>query len=94
MVVPVTVYVVVDVGETVAVAFVPAPLFHEYVVAPDAEIVVDCPAQIVAVPVAVTVGIAFTVMRFVCVDTFDPLALDAVSVTVYVPAVAYVCVGF
>ena len=80
LVVPVTVYVVVVVGETVAVAAVPAPLFHEYVVAPDAEIVVDCPEQMVDVPVAVTVGVGLTVIVTDAVFVHPAV----VPVTVYV----------
>jgi hypothetical protein len=45
-VVPVTVYTVVPVGETVTFAAV-APVFHEYVVAPLAVIVAVAPEQIV-----------------------------------------------
>ena len=44
-------------------------LFHEYVVAPDAEIEVDCPEQIVVVPVAVTVGADGSTSA--CVTTFE-----------------------
>jgi hypothetical protein len=61
-VVPVTVYVVVIIGEAVAV-FTPvdvAPALHVYVVAPPAVSVAVAPEQIVG-EFTVTVGIAFTV---------------------------------
>ena len=59
--VPVTVYVVVAVGDTICVAPAPSPLFQEYVAAPELVIVVELPAQIVVEPVANTIGNGVTV---------------------------------
>lgn len=84
--VPVTVYVVVVVGDTVTVAPVKLPGFHTYVEAPVAVMEVLAPTQIVAlVVVVVTVGSALTVIT--TVELLLPLPLVAVCVTVYVPAV-------
>ena len=84
--VPVTVYVVVEAGDTVTGEPVSEPGIQLYVDAPPPVSVVEPPEQIVVVPeVAVTVGFAFTVITIVCVPV--PLALVAVCVTVYVPAV-------
>jgi hypothetical protein len=58
-VVPVTVYVVVEVGETVN-GFAVDPVFHEYVVPPAAVNVALCPLQIVG-ELTVIVGREFTV---------------------------------
>jgi hypothetical protein len=67
--VPVTVYVVVVVGETVTVVPVKFPGIHVYVVAPVAVIVVLLPEQIVAPLVVVaTVGDGVTVINRVVVD--------------------------
>lgn len=83
--VPVTVYVVVDVGETVTELPVNDPGIHEYVVAPEAVIEVELPEQIVVLDaVVVTVGVGFTVIKRVAVAV-HPLA--AVPVTVYVVVV-------
>lgn len=61
--VPVTVYVVVDVGETVTGEPDNDPGIHEYVEAPLPVNVVELPLQIVALEAAaVTVGAAFTVI--------------------------------
>jgi hypothetical protein len=84
--VPVTVYVVVVVGETVTGDPLSEPGIHAYVDAPPPVSVVELPEQIVVLDaVVVTVGKAFTVMT--CVMLLLPLAFVAVSVTVYVPAV-------
>ena len=78
--VPVTVYVVVATGVTVLVAPVPNPWLHSYVLAPEAVITLDSPAQIVAGAAdAETKGKAFTVTVIVAV--FVQL-LAAVPVTV------------
>ena len=87
--VPVTVYVVFEVGFTVIAAVV-GPVFHEYELAPKAVKVVDAPEQIVVVPVTLTVGNAFTVMVVVAVAE-HPAA--EVTVTVYVPAAPAVALG-
>ena len=79
--VPVTVYVVVDAGVTVADAVEIFPGIQLYVEAPLAVSVVEDPAQIEFVPVAVTVGSAFTVTVIVAVFV-HPAA--EVPVTVYV----------
>lgn len=78
--VPVTVYVVVVVGETVTGEPDSDPGIHAYVAAPVAVSVVELPVQIEALEaVAVTVGEAFTVMRRV--DVFvQPLASVPVTV--------------
>ena len=79
-VVPVTVYVVIVVGETVTVAPDKLPGIQLYVVAPLAVIIVEVPLQIVAaVVVTVTVGEGVTVMVLVAVFV-QPFA--AVPVTV------------
>ncbi len=59
--VPVTVYVVVEVGETECVAPEPNPLSQVYVEPPVAVSVVDAPLQIVTSVLAVIVGNGFTV---------------------------------
>lgn len=83
--VPVTVYVVVPVGETVTVAPVSDPGIQVYVVAPEAVIDVELPEQIVAlVVVVVTVGVGLTLIVRVAVFV-QPFA--AVPVTVYVVVV-------
>lgn len=72
--VPVTVYVVVDAGETVTGDPLNDPGIQLYDVAPVAESVVELPEQIVAVPdEAVTVGVAFTAIACVAVDEQPPL---------------------
>ena len=81
------------VGVTVILGPV-APVDQEYVPpagVPDACIVAELPAQMVGL-LAVTVGAGFTTIVWVAV--LLPLALVATKVTVYVPAVAYVTVGF
>jgi len=84
--VPVTVYVVVPVGETVTGLPVSDPGIQVYDTPPFAVMVVLLPAQIVPPDVVVViVGSAFTVTTSVCVPV--PFALVAVCVTVYVPAV-------
>ena len=83
--VPVTVYVVVVVGETVTVVPLSAPGFQEYVDAPEPVIVVLLPAQMVVVAeVVVTVGVGLTVIVRVAV----PVQPVEVPVTVYVVVVA------
>lgn len=78
--VPVTVYVVVEVGETVTEVPVSAPGFQVYVVAPVAVSVVLLPEQIVVLDaVVVTVGVGFTVMVRVAV-LVHPLAPVPVTV--------------
>jgi hypothetical protein len=78
--VPVTVYVLVVVGETVTDDPVRDPGIHVYVDAPEAVIVVELPEQsVVLVAVVATVGSGFTVMVRVPVPV-HPLA--AVPVTV------------
>ena len=63
--VPVTVYVVVVVGDTLIDVPVNEPGIHTYELAPFAVIVVNVPAHIlVAVAVVETEGNAFTVTRF------------------------------
>lgn len=76
--VPVTVYVVVVVGDTVIPDEV-APVFQLYVVAPPPVIVTGAPLQIVdAEGVAVTVGLAVT---FIVVDAvFEQPLLVPVTV--------------
>ena len=77
---PVTVYVVVVVGETVTGEPVSDPGIHVYVVAPFAVMVAELPSQMVVVEVVVvTVGVVFTVMVRVAVPV-QPFA--AVPVTV------------
>lgn len=74
--VPVIVYVVAVVGETVIVVPVKLPGIHKYVVAPLAVIVVLLPLQIVApVVVVVTVGDGVTVISCVAADVqpFEPV---------------------
>jgi hypothetical protein len=84
--VPVTVYVVVVVGDTVTDEPVKLPGIQAYVDAPLPVRVVELPAQIVGfVAVVVTEGAGFTVITSVCVPVPDPFV--AVCVTVYVPAV-------
>ena len=73
LVVPVTVYVVVVVGDAVTedpvVELKPVDGLHEYVEAPDAVNVVELPAQIVALPtVNVTVGVVLNVITTSSVD--------------------------
>lgn len=81
VVVPVTVYVVVETGETVIEAPLKPPGFHVYVFAPVPVMVVEAPAQIVArVTVVPTVGSGFTVMVRVAV-LVQPVAV-VVPVTV------------
>ena len=66
--VPVTVYVVVDAGETITGVPDKAPGCQLYVLAPLAEMVVDCPTQIVALVIdVVIVGKLFTVISRVAV---------------------------
>lgn len=80
--VPVTVYVVFPVGETVTGDPVSDPGIQLYVAAPLPVSVAEPPEQIVAVDVdTVTVGLAITLMVRVAVPV-QPLA--AVPVTVYV----------
>lgn len=82
--VPVTVYVVVVVGETVTVVPESGPGVHAYVEAPVPVMVVELPEQMVAPLVVVfTVGDVFTVMVRVAVDVQPPLD----PVTVYVVVV-------
>jgi hypothetical protein len=84
--VPVTVYVVVVVGETVTGDPLSDPGIHVYVVAPLAVMVAELPAQIVAVDVVVvTVGVGFTVIVLVAVPV-HPFAAVPVTVYVVVPA--------
>lgn len=84
--VPVTVYVVVVVGDTFTDAPVKLPGIQAYVDAPLPVRVVELPAQIVVfVAVVVTEGAGFTVITSVCVPVPEPFV--AVCVTVYVPAV-------
>ena len=82
--VPVTVYVVVAVGEAITdapvVALRPVEGVQAYVVAPEAVSVAEEPAQIAAGPLIVTVGFGFTVT----VAFTAELQPDAVPVTVYV----------
>jgi hypothetical protein len=74
--VPVTVYVVVVFGLAVTVAPVvalnPIAGLHEYVFAPFAVNVVDCPAQIAAGVATVTTGRGLTV-TVTCVEALHPL---------------------
>jgi hypothetical protein len=66
--VPITVYVVVDTGLTITEVPTKLPGFQLYVLAPDAVMVVELPAQIVAlVTVVDIVGVASTVIRRVAV---------------------------
>ena len=82
LVVPCTVYVVDNVGDTVIGLPLTLPGFQTYVVAPLPVSVVDCPEQIVAVPaVAVTVGVGLTVTVIVS-ESVHPA--EIVPVTVYV----------
>ena len=82
LVVPVTVYVVVDPGETVTDVPVNDPGIQLYVVAPDAVRVVEDPLQTVTVVAeTLTVGVGVTVISCV-VEAVQPFA--AVPVTVYV----------
>lgn len=84
--VPVTVYVVVLAGVTFTGLPLRFPGFHTYVTAPEPVNVDCCPTQIVeGLAMAVTVGLGLT--KTTCVALLLPLILDAVSVTVYVPAV-------
>jgi len=78
--VPVTVYEVVDAGETVILVVV-APVFHEYVTAPPALSVALCPEQIDVEGETVTTGsgFTFTVAVAVLIQPFP-----SVPVTVYV----------
>jgi hypothetical protein len=81
---PVTVYVMLDVGFAVTdepvVALSAVAGLHEYVFAPLAVSVADCPLQIVAeVTVTTGSGLTFTVT---CVDAVQPFT--SVPVTVYV----------
>jgi len=77
--VPVTVYVVVDVGVKAIALF--TLLFHAYVVAPDPLKVTAVPAQTVWLIPALTLGAATTV-TVACAVLLQPLA--SVPVTVYV----------
>jgi hypothetical protein len=86
--VPVTVYVMVEVGlavtEEPVVALSAVAGLHVYVLAPLAVSAVDCPLQIVAGETAITGrGLTFTVT---CVEAVQPLL--SVPVTVYVVVVA------
>lgn len=88
--VPVTVYVVVVVGDTVTDVPVKEPGIQVYDDAPEAVIVVELPEQmVVLVAVVETVGRGFTVMVRVPVPV-HPFA--AVPVTVYVVVVVGVTV--
>ncbi|OPZ48624.1 MAG: hypothetical protein BWY95_00681 [Bacteroidetes bacterium ADurb.BinA104] len=60
VVVPVTVYSCVELGETVMLAFV-APVLHKYVLPPAAVNVVELPSQISVVPEIVIFGKVETV---------------------------------
>ena len=76
---PVTVYVVVTVGDTTTVPVVRLPGIHVYEVAPDAVSVLDCPRQItVGEADAITVGTGTTLTFFSAVLVQVPLL--AVSV--------------
>jgi hypothetical protein len=76
---PVTVYVVVTVGETTTEVPVNEPGFHEYVVAPEPVRVADDPTQIaVGVLDAVTVGFVFTTIEIVRVPVQVPLVPSTV----------------
>ena len=78
--VPVTVYVVVTVGETTVVAPVIAPVFHVKVIAPPAVKVALFPAHIVVgLETAVTVGVGRTI-RFNVLVLVQPEALVPVTV--------------
>jgi hypothetical protein len=73
--VPLTVYVVVTVGETTTLLPVKAPGFHVYVDAPFAVRLLDWPAQIVGLEAtAVTVGKGFTIRFRICEEIQMPFA--------------------
>jgi len=76
---PVTVYVVLDAGETVTFVPTRAPGFHVYVVAPLPVNVAELPAQIaVGLLTAETVGLAFTVIATVVdveQEPFEPVTV-------------------
>jgi hypothetical protein len=77
--VPVTVYVVVEPGETVMPA-VPAPVLHEYTAAPEAVKLVFCPGQFeVGETDTETVG---TALIFTVADAVDVQPAAVVPVTV------------
>jgi hypothetical protein len=74
---PITVYDVSEVGET-TIGFVVAPVLHEYVVAPLAVNVADCPEQIAA---EFTVIVGFALTLTVATAVFEqPEALDPITV--------------
>ena len=80
-VVPVIVYVVVAIGETVNVFEVPNPPLHKYVVAPLAVSLVESPMQIgFAVDEMLIIGFGVTVIAMLAVFVQAPV----VPVTVYV----------
>jgi hypothetical protein len=76
--VPVTEYVVVAAGLTV-IDVVVAPVFHKYVVAPDANNTVDVPAQIILSPLISIEGSGFTTTVLLAVF-IQPNASVAVTV--------------
>jgi hypothetical protein len=79
--VPVTVYIVVTVGVTTSDAVI-APVLHEYVLAPTAVKVAECPTQTALDDfVTVSVGKALTVKLIVSVLTHP---FTSVPVTVYI----------
>jgi hypothetical protein len=74
---PITVYDVGEVGDT-TIGLVVEPLLHEYVVAPDAVRVADCPEQIAA---EFTVTVGFVLILTVATAVFEhPDALDPITV--------------
>ena len=77
----VTVYDVVEAGVTV-MADVVAPVFHEYVVPPDAVSVVLLPAHIDVVPEILGVGEGLTVMVTLVLSEHEPLLTTTVYVVV------------
>jgi hypothetical protein len=83
-VVPVTVYVVFDVGATEMLVPGKLPGCHIYVVAPEALSVAEFPEQIAVVPETVTAGMLCTFTRICAV----PEQVPFVPVTVYVVAEA------
>ncbi len=75
---PVTVYVVVDAGLAVTLAPVVAlnavDGLHEYVLAPEAVNVVDCPAHIVTAGETETTGTGLTV-TVICAEAVQPVTV-------------------